>query len=92
MTTKYYSYYNSVTMIYTATVTQKGQVTIPADIRKLLGIKAYKKVIFKKFADGVVIAPATNFLSLKGSIKIKKPYTDEDADQAVLASIKKEYE
>ena len=39
LTYNHYISYTIITMIYTATVTQKGQVTIPIEIRKYLGIK-----------------------------------------------------
>lgn len=78
-------------MIYTATLTQKGQVTIPVNIRKMLGLKPYKKVAFKKIADTVILIPAYDFLSLKGSIKAKKPYSDKEADKKIQELIKKEY-
>jgi antitoxin PrlF len=37
-----------------STVTQKGQATIPAEIRKLLGIRTGDKVLFKKDKKGRV--------------------------------------
>ncbi|HLC93970.1 MAG TPA: AbrB/MazE/SpoVT family DNA-binding domain-containing protein [Patescibacteria group bacterium] len=79
-------------MLYTATVTQKGQVTIPATIRKMLGVKPYGKVAFKKLDHLIVLTPATHFLTLKGSIKTKASYTDDTADKAMLEAVKKEYE
>lgn len=79
-------------MIYTATVTQKGQVTIPVHIRKTLGIKPYEKVSFKKIANMVILTPAVNFLSLKGSIKTKKIFSDDEADRKILEMVKKDYE
>lgn len=37
-----------------ATVTSKGQVTVPLKIRKELGIKAGDKIIFEKNEDDVI--------------------------------------
>ena len=36
-----------------ASVTAKGQVTIPAEVRKLMGVSAYDKVAFVVGEDGV---------------------------------------
>jgi antitoxin PrlF len=42
-----------------ATVTAKGQVTIPKPVRELLGILPGSKVEFRQAADGsIVLAPA----------------------------------
>lgn len=39
------------------TLTQKGQVTIPVEIRRLLGLKAKDKVAFRIGKDNVQLAP-----------------------------------
>ncbi len=36
---------------YIATITSKGQVTIPAEVREQLGLTAQDKVIFRVLAD-----------------------------------------
>lgn len=51
------------------TVTQKGQVTIPAQMRLLLGIKPYGRVGLK-IGDGFIkIEPVEDILDLAGSVK-----------------------
>ncbi|MEI6462551.1 MAG: AbrB family transcriptional regulator [bacterium] len=79
-------------MTYTTNLTQKGQVTIPIQIRKFLGLKPREKITFTKIKDKVTIAPAKDFLSLMGSVKSPLKYTDEEADKKVLSYIKKDYE
>jgi len=78
-------------MIYTTTVTQKGQATIPVAIRQFLGIKPYDKVTFIKKEDEVVLKSAKDFLSLRGSIKTEKKYSDIQADKKVSQFIAKNY-
>lgn len=56
---------------YTSTVTQKGQVTIPIDLRNELGLKMYSKVIFKKAADHVKIYPTQDIVDMAGMFKVK---------------------
>jgi len=42
----------------TAKITSRGQITIPADIRKKLGLKEGDKVIFVEDGDKIVFANA----------------------------------
>jgi AbrB family looped-hinge helix DNA binding protein len=70
----------------TATITSKGQVTIPKDVRIRLGIGTGDRVEFVEIQDGVFqIVPATqDFQILKGIVpKPRKPVTIEDMNQAV---------
>ncbi|PIS23079.1 hypothetical protein COT49_02000 [candidate division WWE3 bacterium CG08_land_8_20_14_0_20_40_13] len=78
-------------MTYAATVTQKGQVTIPAQIRRRLNVRPYQKVNFVEKEDTFYIEPHRDFLSLKGSIKSKIKYSDFMADKKVLKYIANEY-
>lgn len=78
-------------MIYTTTVTQKGQATIPAEIRQFLGIKPYEKIVFIKKNSEVILKSAKSFFDLKGSIRTRKKYSDSKANQAVHKFIVKEY-
>lgn len=79
-------------MTHITTVTQKGQVTIPVEIRKYLGVKPREKVVFSYSNEQVVLSSANDFMSLKGSVKPKKKYTDDKADKEILVYIKKQYE
>ncbi|KKU83224.1 MAG: hypothetical protein UY10_C0013G0025 [Microgenomates group bacterium GW2011_GWA2_47_8] len=59
-------------MIGYSTITQKGQVTIPAPIRAILGLQPRQRVVITKDADSARIKPAPDFFSLMGSVKTKK--------------------
>lgn len=50
-------------MFYQSTVTTKGQVTIPAEIRKALGLKPGDRVSFGLEDHGIRVEPA------KGSVR-----------------------
>jgi AbrB family looped-hinge helix DNA binding protein len=54
-----------------ATLTSKGQITIPADIRKLMAINPQDRLTFTPMPDGTVVMRAKNksLLSLKGMLK-----------------------
>ena len=79
-------------MQFSSTVTQKGQATIPAPIRKKLGIKPNSKVVFElNKKNGAVIRPIPDFLSFQGSLKSDKPFDIEAMDKAVEEAVAKEY-
>lgn len=54
-----------------ATITSKGQVTIPADIRRSLGLHAGVRLTFTPMPDGTVLlrAKTRSILDLKGILK-----------------------
>ena len=54
-----------------ATLTSKGQVTIPADIRKAMGLSAQDRVVFTRLVDGTTImrAKTRSIVDLKGLLK-----------------------
>jgi antitoxin PrlF len=60
-----------------STVTSKGQVTIPAEVRKHLGIKANDKIAFVIDQEGVVrlrVPRYTDIASLRGAAgSLSKP-------------------
>ena len=54
----------------TTTITQRGQVTIPAEVRRILGVKPRDKVTFTIEGNEVRLAPASFTLeSAYGSVK-----------------------
>lgn len=62
----------SRTMTYTATITQKGQVTIPVAIRNILKLEPSSKLIFSIEEERIMAQPVkSDFLSLYGSLKTK---------------------
>ena len=70
----------------TATVTSKGQITIPKAVREELGLTEGDRVAFRVLEDGsVIVEPETvNLLDLKGVLKPKrKGVTVADMDAAI---------
>ena len=65
----------------TATVTSKGQITIPASVRTALGLDAGSRVEFVELDDGqfAIVAATENVQSLKGMLK--KPPTPVSIEQ-----------
>jgi AbrB family looped-hinge helix DNA binding protein len=72
----------------TATVTSKGQITIPKEIRTVLELEAGDRVAFRVDRDGrVFFEPETlDLMSLYGSLKPQeKGITVEDMKEATRA-------
>lgn len=59
--------------MHITTITQKGQVTVPAPIRKKLGLKPGQRVVFTEERGVASLKPALDFFSFRGSLK-GKPY------------------
>ena len=73
-----------------ATVTSKGQITIPAEVRRSLGLKAGSRVDFVRVDDRVYeFVPAVDSVtSLKGFIHPPgAPVSLEEMDDAVADAI-----
>jgi antitoxin PrlF len=68
---------------FSAIVTKRGQVTIPAEVRRLLGVKPLDKVVFRIEGSSVTLAPAPFDLeSVYGSVK--PSHTPEDYEEIAL--------
>ena len=53
-----------------ATVTSKGQVTLPKSVREKLQFKAGDRVWFRVHKDRAVLAKVPDFLDLAGSVPV----------------------
>ena len=70
----------------TATVTSKGQITIPKEVRERLGLRAGHQIRFEFADDGtLIVRPKTvALMSLAGSLKRPgKGATLEDIEEGV---------
>ena len=70
----------------TATMTSKGQVTIPAEVRQRLGLATGDRIEFVELeSGGFAIKPAIDDVrSLKGVLRVpEKPVSVDDMNAAV---------
>lgn len=70
----------------TAAITSKGQITIPIEIRKKLGLKPGDRVRFVEGENGeFILKPKTgSIMELKGFVKWKgKPVTIEEMNETI---------
>jgi antitoxin PrlF len=69
-----------------ATLSSKGQATIPKAVRERLQIKPGDRFKFFFHPDGVMILPKIATRHLKGSIpKLAPPVSQEEIDRAIEA-------
>lgn len=76
-----------------ATLTSKGQLTLPKDVRTAMGVGPGDRVDFVRMEDGnFAILPATHSVkSLKGIVaRPKKPVSLADMDRAIARGAKGE--
>ncbi|PIP85871.1 hypothetical protein COT86_00210 [Candidatus Collierbacteria bacterium CG10_big_fil_rev_8_21_14_0_10_43_36] len=63
---------DSMYYMYLATVTQKGQITIPVNFRRLLNLVPNDRVVFEKKGGKIVLSKGVDIMSLAGKMKPKK--------------------
>lgn len=75
-----------------ATVTSKGQVTIPKEVRDELGIETGTKLYFVRTAQGYFLKPARNsILALAGTVQYDGPALSiEEMDDAIGLAVAEE--
>jgi antitoxin PrlF len=69
-----------------ATMTSKGQITIPLAVRTALGLRPGAKVDFVPEGDGFKLVPLkTDFTALKGRFagRVAKPVSNEAMNEAI---------
>lgn len=69
----------------TATITSKGQITLPKPVRTKLGLEAGHRVEFVETPAGFLVKPATRDIrSLKGTLaKPRRPVTIEAMNRSI---------
>lgn len=61
-------------MVYTSTITKKGQITIPLILRDVFGLKEGAKVFFEtqNGQEAIILKPKKSIFDLAGTFKPKK--------------------
>jgi AbrB family looped-hinge helix DNA binding protein len=83
----------------TATITSKGQITIPSEVRKKLGLKAGDQINFFEDEGGkYTFEPKTgSIMDMEGILKhlglprLDHAPTSEEMDAAVLEAVSEDY-
>jgi len=80
-----------------ATITSKGQVTLPKKIRKMLRLEAGEKIDFRVDEESgtAVMIPLNkrvdDVYGILSRRKRRKPVTTEEMDRAIKGKFRKEY-
>jgi AbrB family looped-hinge helix DNA binding protein len=53
-----------------ATITSKGQLTLPVAVREALGVRQGDRVVFRLLGDRAVVARTPSLLDLAGSVPV----------------------
>ena len=79
--------------MHTSTITSKGQVTIPVEMRKMLGLDPGKRVAFR-LEDGHITLEAVrdDVTAAFGMLKADRHVSIEEMDQAVAESAASRFE
>lgn len=56
-------------MTYTVSITSQGQISIPAALRRELGLDKTKKALISKQGSKLIVEPIPDLLSMKGALK-----------------------
>lgn len=59
-------------MTYTVSITSQGQISIPVELRKKLGLNKKSKAIVSEQEGKLVVEPVKDLLKLRGSLKSNK--------------------
>lgn len=79
-------------MTYAVSITSQGQISIPAKIRRLLGLSKKSKAIISVANGKMMIEPVKDFLELAGSMKTnKKPLSNKKLHNLFATSVAEEY-
>ncbi len=82
-------------MVYTVSITSQGQISIPAKLRRELGLGSGKRALVSVEGERLIIEPVADLLDLKGSLKtnikatprqIREAFGQYLADEAVKGS------
>ena len=74
----------------TTTISQKGQIVVPKDIRDILKIKPSDTLIVNLEGKRIIVEPVSSINEVYGIFKVKKAISKKDIkDASRVASIKK---
>lgn len=79
-------------MQYTVSITSQGQISIPIQIRRKLGLGKTSRAIVSEEKGEILVKPVKDFLEMRGSLKTdKKPLSNEQLHEVVAQAFADEY-
>lgn len=74
-----------------STITQKGQVVIPINLRKALQLTPSRRVSFELKGKTIIMKPAISIDEACGMFKTSKKATQADFDKAIEEAVVEKY-
>ncbi len=67
-------------------ITSQGQISIPAALRRRLGLDKYRKAYVKEEAGKIVVEPVEDIFSLHGSLAsyVQEEKVDQEAEEGAF--------
>lgn len=78
-------------MTHFVSVTSQGQISIPAAIRRKIGLDRVKKATVSLDGNSIVVTPVKEIEDLMGSLKTNKRFTRAQERKAFEEGIVKEF-
>ena len=78
-------------MQYVTTISQKGQIVVPKDIRDQLNIKPSDSLKVTRENKTIIVEPLTSVEEFVGMFKVREPLTKKDIKDAYLKHIFKKF-
>ena len=66
-----------------ATVTSKGQVTVPKSVREALGVAEGDQLVFRVEGNRAIVARMESFLDLAGSVEVPAAKRNASWDEVI---------
>lgn len=77
--------------MYIVTVTSQGQISIPAPIRRRMGLDKTRRAMVSMVEEKMVMEPVVDIRKLKGIFKSSKKYTREEEREALAEAIANDF-
>lgn len=81
----------SCTMYGVSTITQKGQVVIPADFRRALGLKPSTRVSFSLREQEIVVKPVLTLDRAFGMVTTKRRVSEREYKKAIRDAVAEKF-
>lgn len=82
-------------MTYTVSITSQGQISIPIQLRRKLGLEKNRTALVTEQDGKLVVEPVKDLLELGGSLKAyvkgKKPLSNKELDDVVAQAVADDY-
>jgi len=83
--------YNDPTMNGVATISQKGQVVIPQNIREFFGLKPFDRLYFEVKKNKIVAKPILSVEEALGMVKTPKLLSKKENKEVIKQKVRQKF-